>query len=564
MGNLRAWSGRNGHPLGILVAGAVLAGLVLGVLISATTGREAHRIHRYAVDIAVQADGSAQVRETIDYDFARNSARGFTREFAKDTEIVLDDDPSGEGEVIVDRVRARAAEASADIESYGDGIRIGDVTTDDPGGRHRYVLEYRVRQPHNPRPEQLDLRPVEPRWDVPIDTADIRIAAAKELRDPRCTVDGEEGRRACPAPRGEGNSLRVHVDELDEGEGVQIQALLGKEDGAATLGPAPDLTEGADTDNGPRALWWILGAGSVAYLLGAIWGATSSVRAKRAHVSSDGKRMWLRDADRLVQVQSTPPIDLPPAHGVILLKHFVGSSAIATWFVQQAYEGKIAIANGNELYLNAATSENAPGPLRSLFAAEPKHVLQSRDERFRDTWRAAQKELTEWKASSGHFRRTSERGGGAGLGCLAVLVALAAWFGLWHYGRSELFQGGALYASVAIAGVSALLVGAAFGRGFNSRVDSLSPSGFALRQQVEGFRRFLFDCGPDDVRRVAAQGQLALYTLWAFAFGYPDRWRYAVEGARVDASVPGVGGVVQIVEFERAAEGAVEVRARSG
>ena len=69
---------RRRRAVALKIAAGLCLAFVAALLLFFAMGTE--RIREYAVDVVVLEDGSALVRETIDYDFAANSRHGVRRE----------------------------------------------------------------------------------------------------------------------------------------------------------------------------------------------------------------------------------------------------------------------------------------------------------------------------------------------------------------------------------------------------------------------------------------------------------------------------------------------------
>src|SRR3954453_16988390 len=79
MGVTSLTRGRRGWVYAAIVGVGLLLGLCAGLVTYWSLGAE--RIRQYSVDVAVQEDGTALVRETINYDFGSNQKHGIFRDF---------------------------------------------------------------------------------------------------------------------------------------------------------------------------------------------------------------------------------------------------------------------------------------------------------------------------------------------------------------------------------------------------------------------------------------------------------------------------------------------------
>jgi hypothetical protein len=245
---------RRARVLGIALGGLLLFAVIAGAGTAIRLGTE--RIRQYTVDVVVQDDGSALVRETIDYDFGTNERHGIFRYFPGYT--------LGGPQTVSDvSVRSTAP----DEFRLTDGpveIRIGSegATVD---GLHRYVIEYRVTGAAIG--DQVGFDAIGTGWEVPIDSVDITLSAPYGLTDVGCFRGFDASTRECDAEITDG-TVTVHAANLEARQGITID---GRGAGAPAEPPRTALPGDVDLSiTELRTLWLVLGLGALGYALGMI------------------------------------------------------------------------------------------------------------------------------------------------------------------------------------------------------------------------------------------------------------------------------------------------------
>lgn len=536
-----------------IIAGLVLAAVV-GLLVFVSMRTE--RIDRYAVDVVVLDDGSALVRETIDYDFGAYWRHGILRKIPERR------DSAGGADSEVSEVAVRSASAPAEVQvsdGYGGTeLRIGDpdqtVT-----GRHRYVIEYRLTGVVVD--DKLALDAIGTEWEAPIGDATITLTAPYQLRNPSCHQGETFSSAGCPEFAVTGEKLTAHVSDLGEATGITVYAGRGE----AAADPVTALPTGADLGGGSDPAWWlriivlILAVGSVGYVIGLIpvtrwarragrdwaWqGEGGPVDAVFGGPGLEARQIDDVVADRQATIQFVPPRDLTPSQGGMLLHESVTDNHRVAWLTQHALDGWFAIEQAGKRLRWTAGDDRwaaAPAPLRRIFTGNRTVSLKKYSKRFADGWKLIDDELTHWQKTCGLWDRAAEERSRSvtrkvfGIGVLAALLGLV---GLYVLGGSY------LWVSLVVAAVTAVPVGAAVAVMANDREYAIrTPAGFAQRQLVEGFRRFFEVSEGRHAREAADRGDLRLYSAWAVALGELERWKSAIATAALPPHTPGVSDV---------------------
>jgi uncharacterized membrane protein YgcG len=134
-------------------------------------------IASFTVDVVVNADGSADFTEIIEYDFGVNARHGIDRILITTQRFDEQNDRRYPLDVI--GVGATDASAAYAVSSVGNGrerIRIGDPNRT-TSGSHAYTIRYRLDGVVNPQtgPDELFWNITGHEWGVPIDRVDVTV-----------------------------------------------------------------------------------------------------------------------------------------------------------------------------------------------------------------------------------------------------------------------------------------------------------------------------------------------------------------------------------------------------
>lgn len=211
-----------------VVFSAVLA---TGLMLARPTPARAdvgERITQYQVDVTVHKDGTAHVREIIEYDFGSTDKHGIERRIRYAT-------PAGGNDryrtIDVKNIQV-SSDAPSDTKITTDGpykdVRIGDPDLT-ISGEHQYVIEYdtdhvatkvgdRVRYAWNAVGDE---------WPVPISGVSVQLTAPARLSDQACFAGPHGSTSSCDAAGGIGpKRAQFNQSRLDSRQGVTVQADL--------------------------------------------------------------------------------------------------------------------------------------------------------------------------------------------------------------------------------------------------------------------------------------------------------------------------------------------------
>ncbi|MGZ4274834.1 MAG: DUF2207 family protein [Solirubrobacteraceae bacterium] len=514
--------------IGVLLVGGVAAiGAVIG---------DGERVTGLWAGAAIGSDGRAGIVEVIDYDFGINQRHGIFRDvpgLSPDAQVAVS-----------------SATAPSDMTlEYGSSavrIRIGDPSrtiTD----RHRYKIAYSLGDvaPGG----RLAWDAVGTQWPVGIGNIEVHVVAPFAFEGAFC-VQGEAGsQQPCDITQPEPGHLVATISTLPAGHGATLYATAGRrlEVAPRLLVPSSGLPADA-TSGAPVAALVAAAAALVAAALTSwlVWraGRERVARGGRAGAGSAGTVIEARvDAaklDSLATDEFTPPAELTPAQGGIVLAEAVRDNHKVAWLISAAAEGYLDIEeeDGQELTLVRQPRRDESSVSRTLdtaFAGDTRLTLGSYNPIFAAAWREIGDELAAWHRTSGlwdpagdlHRRLARLLGVAVALGGLVIAGVGGALANRWSWVWLTLVVWGGLLAG---AGLAALV------RGWELRVRT--PLGCELWLRVESFRRFLAGPQAHDLEEAAKQGVLSEYTAWAVAVGEIERWSKVVAASAWSGNDP--------------------------
>ena len=518
--------------MGLLLIGALLVGGA--VAIGAVVG-DGERISGLWAGAAIGSDGRAGVVEVIDYDFGPKQRHGIFR-----------DVPGLSSDA---RVAVSSATAPSDmtLANLGDEtrIRIGD-----PGrtitGRHRYKIAYPL---DNVAPQgRLAWDAVGTRWPVGIGNVQVHVVAPFAFDQIRC-VQGEAGsQRPCDVTQPEPGHIVATIRTLPARQGATLYAAGGRRLEHAPRLPVPASGLPADATSGAALAGLVAAAAALVASALTSWlllraGRERVVRGGRADAGRAGTAMEARvDAAKLgslASVEFSPPAELTPAQGGVVLAEAAGQDQRVAWLIGAATDGYLDIEQvGDEVALVRRPRQDdssVPRTLDTAFAGRERLTLGVYDPSFAAAWREIGEELVAWQRTSGlwdpagdlHRKLAWVLGAVVAVGGLVVAGVGGAVANRWSWVWLALVAWGGLLAG---AGLAALV------RGWELRVRT--PWGCELWLRVESFRRFLTGPQAEHLEEAADRGVLGQYTAWAVALGEIDRWSRVVAASARCANDP--------------------------
>jgi hypothetical protein len=521
----------------------LLVPVALGLLAGCTGSGREEAIRSYEVDVRATADGSLTVQETIDYDFADEERHGILRlvpdrapyEQTRDRRYPISD-------ITVQSPTGAPAQAEVTAEEGVTTIQVGDPGTV-VGGRHTYVLSYRVAGVADPGDDadRLTWNAVGTDWEVPIDRVAVRLAGPAGAVPSRgvCVVGEPDDRAPCPADVGAGGELRASAGGLAAGEGVTVGATFpaGTFPGAAAV-----LEDTFSPAHAFRLTTATAGAAVGSLLLVALPAVLRARRGRpRAGLDATGEAPQL-----------TPPLDARPALLGTVLDGRAQRHEVTATLLDLAVRGQLRI---EEVADPATERGDGDRPvdwrvhrvdgtdrrglrryeeqlLDAVFATGDRVLLSDLQSGFAaveaDVCRSLHTDVVElgWFVADPAATRRRWYGLGTALLIGGVLLTVAL----------------ALTSTWALAGTGVALAGLVV-LGMAGRMPLRTAAGEELRRQTQSFRTSLDRTDPAELlggRRGAdlagaARTDLGLrYLPYAVALGIAEEWQEALRRSGAD------------------------------
>jgi hypothetical protein len=482
-------------------------------------------------------DGSAAIHEVIDYDFGATFDRhGIYRDVPglDPGSTIVVTSPDAPDDVAI-------FQTPPDSPSYpATRLRIGN-----PGqtvsGERRYLLSYGLDGLAAGGEVAWDA--VGAGWDVPIEHAEVQLAAPWELVDTSCVQGGTGSKAPCEISQPQPGLLVVQAQSLDAHQGITVYATAGAPLDVAPT-PAPPTVVPQSDEGAGVPLTALVGAGA------ALVGAGPASRAVRrrgrervgvggaadAAFGTTGAGERLVDADELASlatVEFAPPEGITPPQGGVILREGVRQEHKVAWLIDEAIDGSIELIDTVPGKVSLRRGRGLGDPmaapvLDTMFDGRQQLDLGTYDKPFAEGWSMVGTQLDQWADGSGLWDPRGDRR----RVMVRVLGTLAAVLGTVGVGFAA-----ALSAAVSpwwLIGVAISAVVAGVGlacavRGWELRVRT--PEGAAAWLRVESFRKFLAQSEGHHAEEAAKRGVLREYTAWAVAVGEVDRWSRAVSSA---------------------------------
>ncbi|WP_222595880.1 DUF2207 domain-containing protein [Cellulomonas aerilata] len=568
----------------------VLALVVRADRASAQT--EGQEITRYSANVAVRADGVADVRLELTFDFGDEPGHGpFV---TLPTRQAIAGDPERDRLFRITDVRASSDTAPDDLDvertRQGLMLRIGDEDVDDVSGSHVYVVTYRVEGWVNPAGTRLtdDPRVVPPTgdelyldviggaWEIPLSDVGVTVNGPAPVDEVLCFAGGDVGRPCTQGTDVDGDTATSSVAALRPGEPFTIVVVwpAGTFPGVRPIvGDAVDYTDP-----------WVptRTTGGTALLIAGVGSALAVARARRGGrdraalglptgmvAGAPGGGGAFREHRPPVAVQSTPPDGVLPGELGTLLDEVADPRDVTATIVDLAVRGYLEIREV------PGPPRDVPGDWELVEVSRDRSTLTAFESRLladlfrkRDTVRMSRVRTTFASSMAAVqellYAHVTERGWFTAnprtvrhrwytvavallvLGIAGVGVAIAA-----------------LVDGLALVGVALVVVGVVV-LVCAGAAPARTAAGTEVLAQAVAFKRYLETADPDALRLVHGEDLFSRYLPYAIAFGVTDRWSGGFEalasrgesvpeptwyrGVGVPYGVWGVGGFGQSVE----------------
>jgi hypothetical protein len=492
------------------------------------------RVAAITAQAQVNADGSAQITETIGYRFAGFNKHGIFRDvpgLSTTAPVHVADDGQSTPVLVSSTVSGLTH------------IRIGNPARTVTGD-HVYQVSYPL--PTLLAGNELAWNGVGTAWIVPIDRVALDVSAPWSWTNLRCDQGTSGSTGGCEVSQPQPGLLEVRTTDLDAHEGVTVRAEKG-----APLAQAPPLPA-------PGAVVWPpLGsspfvpaatAGLLALLAGLVIRRILR-RAGREEVIGQGatdvafadgtsgamRRIDSSELAEMASIEFAPPKELTAWQGGIVNAEEVEDRHKVAWLLEAAIDGYLTLDDQDGISLHRA--EHAPDATTAVldigFAGRPDVTLGKYDPSFASMWGLIDRQLQDWSQNSELWdpagRRNQRRA--LVLGVLAVVAGAI----IGALGTLAVVGQGTAWIPVVAAG--ALLAGAGIAA-VSSAFELLvrTPQGSGLWIRVESFRRFLHDSEGPQAEEAAKRGVLRQYTAWAIALDEVQHWSKAVKAAGTSIS----------------------------
>lgn len=453
----------------------LVAALVLSIWPSTALADNPERIPQFRSQIVIDKDATADITETIEYDFAGNQRRGIFRDIPTRYEA--------EGrnsfyqvKLEVQGVRRDGEEVVYEVieeETYT-RIRIGDPADLRPRQSEVYSISYRL-SPVAYQYDEVDAIQIDitgNRWDVPIDNMQAQISLPTTARNEACFSGSMGSQQQDCFIATEGTSNSVMANNVDAGEGVTVYMEFPKDSFGQYLE--------ARTDTGA----WVRMA-AIAAFIAVMAGSLGGIAT--AHI----RYIW-RKRQKLVIPEYEPPNNLSPAEVGLLNDNTSNQVEFTATIIDLAVRGYIKIdyrkkgwfifkSNKYTFHKTKEFDDKLRDYereiLETMFGEDDKVELGGVDKKdMHKTLKDMHKTVKESLVDKGYYRPQHKWMKKITKGSGAVFVILVIAFVFWPL------------AGLIILG---LITGIASWRGVGTMASRMTRKGYSGWADIEGFKEFL-------------------------------------------------------------------------
>ena len=526
------------RALPVAVATMIAVIWLAGAAGAATSGA-GERIQNYDVSLALSADGSMQVQESIRYDF--DGSTGKHGIFRRIPTVFTVDDQHERRYPISDISVSSPSGAPADTK-VDDGaatvIRIGaeNRTVD---GVQTYLIRYRVAAVVNSFSDHQELywNAIGDEWDVPVGSARVSVQGPGAVRKTACFEGAQGSTEQCTGSMS-GQQATFTAADLAARQGMTVVVAFPT---GTFPGAAPIIRE-RQTVQRAFSFTPLSGTGSIG-LFALLAGAAAALVARRGRDEqylgvTPGLEPGIGQEERTsrvamlrrdpVAVQFTPPSGLRPGQLGTLIDEQANVLDVTATIVDLAVRGFLTIEEveqpkwyrGGDWKLvksaSAPTQELHDYELklfRAIFEARTEVLMSELKQTFSSELSAVQDLLYDDVTRRGWFRgnpssvRTRWQVAGG-------LLALAGGGLTWLLATRTRF--GLVGVAVVLAGLVLLALA--------PRMPARTAKGTALLAQTRGFRLYLEKAEANQLRFEEGQDIFSRYLPFAIIFGVAERW----------------------------------------
>ncbi|TDT33763.1 DUF2207 domain-containing protein [Naumannella halotolerans] len=542
--------------------GAMRAAALTGATALATVGllpglahaESGDVITSFDIDYVVNADGTVEVTETIDYSFAGSDRHGIYRELA-----IREEDPDNPGMDMVYEIDDLSVQSPT-------GASPRYTETEDESGRNRtmtlqigsssqtvdssetYVISYDVKGALRAQDgfDEFYWDATGFDWDAPIENVEISVEVPDGVQDSSCFQGAVGSTETCTTSVDDEGVATYSASDLATGEGVSIGAAITK--GAVTnVGPilVEDGSKMSSEDRRDLTIGGIvfgaIGLGSP--LVGWLWYRRNGRDDRYAGippgtVPTDPANAKIVKHDKTVQIPvAFAPPKIPVGEAGYVIDGKITGEETAAVLVDLAVKGAVKIhgerADDYEVELldpgRAANPEDTvflnalfPGPQRpgQRVAIGGRSSLERPADQLR--------QVIEDQVHAHGWFKVRPRAGRAGkwtgsIGMIFVLGWIVINIG-WLLLLPMLLLAGPI--------ITWLVVRAKMKSG------TRTAEGRAITDQVEGFRTYLATAEANQLKFEEGQDIFSRYLPWAIVFNLADRWEKVCEQAMQAGYIP--------------------------
>ncbi len=500
------------------------------------------QIQRYDVDIALQPDGSAQIEETIVYDFGSATGKhGILRDLrltqpcneqwarAYPMSGLTVSSPTG--------APVKVAKESADGITT---LRIGDADRTVTGVQ-TYVISYQLSGVINPFDDHDELywNAIGPGWNVTAFNPTVTVTAPAAPYRVTCFAGRVGGNAPCGAARVEGDTATFQSNMVTPTDALTVAVAYPKGTFAAT---PRWFEEQWSLDRAfSRTPLTVGGAGALlAVVVGGVAALGYSVGRDRRAVGSptdvafaapgtEGVRVGLLDREQS-PVDFAPPDGVRPAQFAVVRNEAVRNGDMAATIVDLAVRGYIRIeevGEGRRVDYELVRLREPDDRLlsyersllRSLFSAHGDTVaLSDLEDTFAAKLQSVKSEVYDDAVRNGWFARRPDRVvmRWRALGFLITLVG------------AGLLTAAIIWTKVALLPVP-IVIGGLLIFVFAKRFPSRTPAGTGLRRRIGGFELFMRDSEAPRAQWAEHRNIFSEYLPYASVLGIATKWARTFE-----------------------------------
>ena len=553
---------------------SVVVACVLWCCLGAPTGaspRQSVGEHIATFDSAVTArtDGSADVVETIAYDFGDTAHHGIDRLIPVSFPWTGATPHKGSFRRVtpISGVSVTATGASAQTEtSESNGvykIRVGDPNVTITG-QHTYVIRYHLAGLINgfSDHDELNFNLTGNEWTVPIDSATGSVTMPAAITQFACFQGYRESQLPCATANADGATARFAQTSLSTGEG--ITAVVAIPSGTITkAGRTPILEETwslrrAFTVNpatvGGGGVLLLAGVGGIVLLLSRVGRdrryAGSAVDAAFGNATGDEAPVPLRDREQH-PVEFVPPDGIRPGHMGTLWDEVANPLDVSAMIIDLAVRGYMRIeeveapgsggvmgfgrSEGNYNFVRLREADDTLLSaesllLQSIFRDGGQVQLSEMKQHFASRLALVESALYDDSVQLGWFptRPDRVRSHWHAIGLAAFLLASGIAYLAIRYTTFGLVALPLPFAGLLLLALS-------------GRFPHRTAKGSALLGRVKGFKE-LFDAGEGERQRFAESKQLfSQYLPYAIVFGMAEKWAVTFQALGLTPQEMGLG-----------------------